>query len=75
MRAKVIQAVSRVMGVPQEQIDETASPETIEAWDSLKHMNLILALEEEFDVQFADEKIVAMLTVGLILETLREMKT
>ncbi len=61
------------MDVPVEQINENSSPDTIEAWDSLKHMNLILALEESLNVQFTDEQIVEMLSMELILAVLREI--
>ncbi len=60
------------MDVPVEHITEDSSPDTVEKWDSLKHMNLILALEEEFDVQFSDDEVVEMLSVELILLTLKE---
>jgi acyl carrier protein len=73
MREKVFLIVSQVFEVPLEQINEQLSPETIEVWDSLNHMNLILALEEEFDIQFTDEKIVEMLSVELILEAVNEL--
>ena len=73
MKAKVIQTISQIMDVGPAEIDEASSPDTIDAWDSLKHMNLILALEEEFDVQFSDEKIIEMLSVGLIVTALQEM--
>ncbi len=43
-------------------IGDDASPETVEEWDSLKHMNIVLALEEEFDVQFEDDEIVDMMS-------------
>ena len=29
-------------------------------WDSLKHMNLILALEDEFDLKFKNSEIIQM---------------
>ena len=68
---RVVQVVSRIMGVPPEEIGDDSSPDTINKWDSLRHMNLVLALEEEFAVSFNDEEIVELLTVGLIIETLR----
>jgi len=69
---RILKIVSQVMEVPLEQLNEESSPDTIENWDSLKHMNLILALEEEFDVNFSDEEIVEMLSVEIIVETLKE---
>ena len=72
MLNRVLKIVSQVMEVPLEQLNEETSPDTIKNWDSLKHMNLVLALEEEFDVNFSDEEIVEMLSVEIIVETLKE---
>lgn len=73
MREKVFEIVASVMGVPVETISLESSPDTIEAWDSLNHMNLLLALEQEFGVQFSDEQMVELLSVEIILATLDEI--
>ena len=72
MRKKVFKVISQIMNVPVEQITDNSSPDTIQKWDSLHHMNLILALEEELGVQFSDDEVVEMLSVELILLTLKE---
>jgi len=72
LKDKIFKIISQVMEVPVDQVNEESSPDNIEEWDSLKHMNLILALEEAFEVQFKDEEIVEMLSVGLIIITLKE---
>ena len=69
MRDGVLEIVSQVMGVPKAKLNDDSSPNTIENWDSLKHMNLILALEEKFSVSFSDEEIVSMLSVRGIVDT------
>ena len=72
VRDKLFKVISKIMDVPVEHITEDSSPDTVEKWDSIKHLNLILALEEEFDVQFSDDEVVEMLSVELILLTLKE---
>lgn len=72
MLKRVIKVVSQVMNVPADGISPESSPDTIGAWDSLKHMNLVLALEEEFAIAFTDEEIVDLLSVRIIAETLKE---
>ena len=72
MKDRVFKIVSQMMEVPVDQLNEKSSPDTVEKWDSLKHMNLILALEEEFGVQFSDGEIVDMLSVELIVLTIKE---
>ena len=70
MRNGIFEIVSQVMNVPKEQLNNDSSPNTIVNWDSLKHMNLILALEEKFAVSFSDDEIVNMLSIRSIIETL-----
>ena len=71
MKYKVFEIVSQVMEAPIEKLDEQSSCDTVVKWDSLRHMNLVLALEEEFGVQFSDEEIVEMVSVQLIIEILK----
>ncbi len=73
MQEKVIQILSRVMDVPVGRLNKDSSPDTVENWDSLKHMNLVLALEEDLGVQFSDAQIIEMNSIGLILEVLKEI--
>lgn len=73
MNKRVFKIVSQVMGIPVEEVNEDSSPDTISQWDSLQHMNLVLALEEEFKIQFTGDQIVSMLNVKLILLTLEEL--
>jgi acyl carrier protein len=54
------------MNIPESDINGESSPDTIQEWDSLKHMNLVLALEEEFSVKFSDQQIVEMLDISTI---------
>lgn len=67
---RVRQAASDVFGVPIAELTEASSPQTIEPWDSMGHLNLVLALEQAFAVQFSPEEIAAMTTVQLAADTL-----
>jgi acyl carrier protein len=58
-------------------IDSEASMDTIPTWDSLRHMNLVLALEEEFKVTIPDEdagNITSYKLIKLVLEELLQAK-
>jgi acyl carrier protein len=55
---------SDLFGVPVEQITAASSPQTIENWDSIQHLNLVLAVEEKFSVQLSPEEIEEMKSVG-----------
>jgi acyl carrier protein len=55
---------SDLFGVPSEQITVASSPQTIETWDSIQHLNLVLALEEKFSLQLSPEEIEQMKNIG-----------
>jgi acyl carrier protein len=58
--------------VPIESILPDSSPETIESWDSLQHLNLVLALEQEYSVQFTPEEIETLVSPERIAALLGE---
>lgn len=70
---KVKLVVAQVMEIPVESVHEDSSPDTIATWDSLKHMNLVLALEQSFGVTFSEEQIAEMMSVEIIIATLKEL--
>lgn len=70
---KLKRIISDVFGVDLMLIDENSSPDNIEAWDSLRQMSLIMALEEEFSITFSDDQVVEMLNYKLIRQALNEV--
>lgn len=57
---RVRAVMSDLFGIAPDEIGADASPQTLENWDSLQHLNLALALEQEFDIQFTTDEIAAM---------------
>jgi len=70
LRLKTVLAT--VFGVPAAAITDDASPDSIATWDSLRHMNLVLALEQEFGVELTDDQVVEVLSYPLIKIILAE---
>lgn len=64
--------IGAVLDLPAESIDESASVDTIENWTSLAQLNLILALEEEFDIQIPDEEAADLTSYPLIRLVVQE---
>jgi acyl carrier protein len=69
---KLRELLSKIFEVPLNAISETASPDTIETWDSLRHMNLVVALEQAFNVELSDDQVVEILSYKLIKIVLQE---
>ena len=70
---RVKNVMAAVLQVPVTQITDDASMDTIESWDSLKHMNLVLALEEEFDVSIPDDDAANITSYELIKVVIEDL--
>jgi acyl carrier protein len=69
--ADVARVLADVFGVDASGIGPDSSPDTIAAWDSVQHLNLIIALEQEFGVRFSPEEIEEAVTVRAIADLIR----
>jgi acyl carrier protein len=53
-------------------LHEKMTAEHIEDWDSLMHINLIIAIEKEFNVQFTTKDVMGLENVGQFLKILEK---
>jgi acyl carrier protein len=61
-----------LLNIREDTINDSLSMQNTESWDSLKHMALILSIEEEFGIpQLSMDEIVEMTTVAKIKQVLR----
>jgi acyl carrier protein len=72
MEIKLKKIMSQILGVTENEISINSSPDNISSWDSLKHMNLVLAIEQGFNISFDDEDIIQMLSFEIIIETIKD---
>lgn len=73
----LLEVVSDVFDVPFDDVSVDSSMDTIEKWDSLNHMILVVALEQEcqkrdYDISFTPEDIIEMVNIRIIREILKE---
>ena len=66
---------SDIFGVPTDKITPESSPETIENWDSMQHLNLVLAIEEKFGVQLEPEDIEGMKNIGAVAALVERLQS
>jgi acyl carrier protein len=67
------QVMAAMLQVDPSEIHVESSMDNISNWDSLRHMNLVLALEEEFKISIPDEdagNITSYKLIKLVLEEL-----
>ena len=74
MSDALIQLFADVLKIDPAQLDDTSSPDSVKQWDSLAAMNLVVAIEERFNVRLSTKEIMKMSTIGLARKTLRSKK-
>ena len=72
MEEKVKQIISDLFSVKTNEINPKFGPIDCDEWDSFGHLNLITALEEEFDVLFDENQIPDMQNFELIIHIIKE---
>lgn len=71
MKEKIKSIMSEVFEC---EISDKASQSTIEKWDSLRHLNLMIELEMAFDAEFEPEEISEMKNIEAIEKIIRAKK-
>ena len=71
--ARLVEVVSRVFDIPDEQVTPALSSDTIEAWDSVNHLKLILSIEKAFCLRFPTAEIPNLVSVGRIQDALNRL--
>ena len=67
------QVAATVLNVEVDLIDADSSTNTVSEWDSLKHLDLILAIEEKFKVSIPDEVAANMTSYPLVRSAVAEI--
>jgi acyl carrier protein len=64
--------LSEVLQIPASRITADLAMKDVDAWDSLKHMELIVSLEQSFGIELSFDEIIAMQNVAEIKRILKE---
>ena len=59
-----LQAVFQEVFTDDLELRDDLTADNVEGWDSLRHITLIYAIEDEFGIEFAQEEMVDMANVG-----------
>ena len=72
MREDIRAILAEVFGLTPADVPDDASVDTLEGWDSLHHMELMLELEMRFGVQMTTDVMPTLISVDAIDEYLQE---
>lgn len=65
---RVKQLAADLFGVPAETLTRESSPETVENWDSVQHLNLVLEIEQAFGVPADMDNMEKLNSLGAMAE-------
>lgn len=68
---KVRRIMAELFEVDAEAIGEDPSRESVDRWDSLNHLQLVMALEHEFGVSFSMEEVAEITSLSRIRQALQ----
>ena len=63
---------AEILKVPADKLSNETSPKTVSSWDSLRHVELIMAVECAFNVAFSTPEISTINSLGGIRELLQQ---
>lgn len=69
MEEKVISIISLVTNISKEELLKKSACEGV--WNSLHHVEIIISLEEEFEISFTPDEIAEARTVDVMMETVK----
>ena len=63
MESKIISIVARVLNEDISRVTSNSSAENMIQWDSLKQMQIIMAVEDEFKIKVADDSLLHAVSI------------
>jgi acyl carrier protein len=72
MEDQIKRVMADVLDLDPDAIDGGTARESVEAWDSLKHIMLCLALEDEFKVSFEVHEMESMMSYDDVVQVLQQ---
>jgi len=64
--------IAAVLRLPEEQVTAELSAENVDAWDSLNHISILGAVEQEFGVTLPTENLGAFMSVAQLKSLLAD---
>jgi acyl carrier protein len=74
LTAAIGDLISDTLVVPRDQVTDNFTYGDIPEWDSMGHMTLMMALEENFNIQITADTITNLVSIPAIISYLSERK-
>jgi acyl carrier protein len=71
---KLVEIVAELFDLEPAAVDDALTPEDVELWDSMNHLRLVSAVEEEFQIKLSMQEIESIRSLA-VLRALVEQHT
>ena len=71
---KIINIVSDILNINRLNLSQKSSLYNIEKWDSLKHIQIIMAIEDQFKIKFSVDDMNNASSVGKLINKTKNLK-
>ena len=65
--------LARALKTDPKTIDDNASQMDLTDWDSVRHMNVVIGLENEFGIEFGDDQLANLTSLPLLVEAIQKL--
>ena len=72
MKDKIKNIICDILNIKKSALTENSGIETIKQWDSLKHMQIITAIEEEYKIQCSEEDLIKSNNLKKIINSIKK---
>lgn len=72
MNEQLDRLVIDILDLDGDSVPDNLSPETAEYWDSLNHLRLVTAIEQEFDIKLAMDDIQSIESITTLREIVKK---
>jgi acyl carrier protein len=74
LNEKLVEIVAELFDLDPAAVDDALTPEDVELWDSMNHLRLVSAVEEEFQIKLSMQEIESIHSLA-VLRALVEQRT
>ena len=69
MEEKILNIISRITKIPLDVLQKNTDDDKL--WNSLRHIEIVMTIEEEFNIIFESEDISNCRTINKVIETVK----
>lgn len=71
MEEKVLEIMSKTFNIDISLLSDKTSKKDLSQWDSMSHLNLIVDIENDFNINFSNEEIITIIDFKSLLKIIK----